>query len=132
MKEEIHHISMSIQADIFCFTYTWVFFNYSCMFLLCDHCIIQLFTVMIKFPKLPWVRRPTEHLAAVFDDVLVAVWVLDSVFPRPGSFNLRKSKYTPIRGGRVRTHPVSKPHLNSFQIPVKISGKCLQSYCSTP
>lgn len=29
--------------------------------------------------SLPRVCWPTEHLTAVFDDVLVAVWVLDSV-----------------------------------------------------
>lgn len=41
---------------------------------------------------LPWVCRPAEHLAAVFDDVLVAVRVLESVLPRPGTFNLVKTK----------------------------------------
>lgn len=40
---------------------------------------------------LPWVCWPTEHLTAVFEDVLVAVWVLDSVLSRPGTFNLSKN-----------------------------------------
>lgn len=39
---------------------------------------------------LPWVCGPTEHLTAVFEDVLVAVRVLDSVLSRPGTFNLSK------------------------------------------
>lgn len=47
-----------------------------------------------RFLILPRVRRPTEHLTAVFDDVLVAVRVLDSVLSRPGSFNLGKTKRT--------------------------------------
>lgn len=43
--------------------------------------------------QIPRVRRPTENLAAVFDEVLVAVRVLDSVFSRPGPFNLDKMKW---------------------------------------
>lgn len=40
---------------------------------------------------LPRVCGPTEHLTAVFEDVLVAVGVLDSVLSRPGTFNLSKT-----------------------------------------
>lgn len=46
-------------------------------------------------PRVCW---PAEHLTAVFDDVLVAVWVLDSVLSRPGSFNLGKIKCTKLKG----------------------------------
>lgn len=40
---------------------------------------------------LPRVCWPTEHLTAVFEDVLVAVRVLDSVLSGPGTFNLSKT-----------------------------------------
>lgn len=46
--------------------------------------------------SLPRVCWPTEHLTAVFDDVLVAVWVLDSVLTWPGSFYLVKTKRTKL------------------------------------
>lgn len=68
--------------------------------------------------KLPWVCRPTEHLAAVFDDVLVAVRVLESVLPRPGTFNLVKTKKAttepPKSQIKVKTTPCLGYRLSQF------------------
>lgn len=57
--------------------------------------------------KLPRVCWPTEHLTAVFDDVLVAVRVLDSVLSRPGTFNLGETKRT-----QLSSQPFQKPLIN--------------------
>lgn len=60
--------------------------------LLMNHCeTTQESVIHHRRRPLPRVRWPTEHLTAVFEDVLVTIRVLDPVLPRPGTFNLSKT-----------------------------------------
>lgn len=64
-------------------------------------------------PRVCW---PTEHLTAVFDDVLVAVWVLDSVLSGPGSFDLheRKTELKGLMNGFANKKPNQHPSLQGY------------------
>lgn len=73
--------------------------------------------------KLPRVCWPTEHLTAVFDDVLVAVGVLDSVLSRPGSFDLVKTKkHTTLSMGTTNFPENHQPTSQTHPDLVKISS----------